>query len=92
MRHDGAGQDACGQSMLWDGDPPNLYSLQLNNPVKTGPAQQVHTRFGFRELTTADGRLFLNGKPFYMRAALDHVSIPRGSTRPHPPILYARKC
>jgi hypothetical protein len=68
--------------MLWDGDHPNLYSLELNNPAKTGPAQRVHTRFGFRELTTADGRLFLNGKPFYMRAALDQDFYPQGIYTP----------
>jgi hypothetical protein len=68
--------------MLWDGDHPNLYSLQLNNQPKTGPAQQVRTRFGFRELTTSDGRLFLNGKPFYMRAALDQDFYPQGIYTP----------
>jgi hypothetical protein len=68
--------------MLWDGDHPNLYSLQLNNQAKTGPAQRVHTRFGFREFTTADGKLFLNGKPFYMRAALDQDFYPQGIYTP----------
>src|ERR1700677_847612 len=68
--------------MLWDGDHPNLYSLELNNQATTGPAQTVHARFGFRELTTADGRLFLNGKPFYMRAALDQDFYPQGIYTP----------
>src|SRR3984957_7529459 len=63
--------------MLWDGDHPNLYSLRLNNQ-----AQQVHTHFGFRELTTVDGRLLLNGKPFYMRAALDQDFYPEGIYSP----------
>jgi hypothetical protein len=67
---------------LWDGDHPNLYSVELNIQAKTGPAQQVHTRFGFRELTTADGKLFLNGKPFYMRAALDQDFYPEGIYTP----------
>jgi Glycosyl hydrolases family 2, sugar binding domain/Glycosyl hydrolases family 2/Glycosyl hydrolases family 2, TIM barrel domain len=68
--------------MLWDGDHPNLYSLLLNNQTKAGPGQVVHTRFGFRELTSADGRLFLNGKPFYMRAALDQDFYPQGIYTP----------
>ena len=63
--------------LLWDGDHPNLYSLEL----KAG-GQVIHTRFGFRELTTADGRLFLNGKPFYMRAALDQDFYPEGIYTP----------
>ena len=76
------GKTHVANPMLWDGDHPNLYSLELNNPAKTGPAQLVHTRFGFRELTTADGRLFLNGKPFYMRAALDQDFYPQGIYTP----------
>jgi hypothetical protein len=76
------GKTHVANPMLWDGDHPNLYALQLNNPAKTGSAQQVHTRFGFRELTTADGRLFLNGKPFYMRAALDQDFYPQGIYTP----------
>ncbi len=76
------GKTHVANPMLWDGDHPNLYSLELNNPAKTGPPQRVHTRFGFRELTTADGRLFLNGKPFYMRAALDQDFYPQGIYTP----------
>jgi Glycosyl hydrolases family 2, sugar binding domain/Glycosyl hydrolases family 2/Glycosyl hydrolases family 2, TIM barrel domain len=68
--------------MLWDGDHPNLYLLELNNSPKAGPPQRVRTRFGFRELSTADGRLFLNGKPFYMRAALDQDFYPQGIYTP----------
>jgi hypothetical protein len=76
------GKTHVANPMLWDGDHPNLYSLQLTNQAKTGPTQQVRTRFGFRELTTSDGRLFLNGKPFYMRAALDQDFYPQGIYTP----------
>ena len=68
--------------LLWDGDHPNLYSLVLANPVKAGKSQLVHTRFGFREFTSAGGRLYLNGKPFYMRAALDQDFFPQGIYTP----------
>lgn len=71
------GQTHVAQPMLWDGDHPNLYSIQV-----TEPGQVVHTRFGFRELTTANGRLYLNGKPFYMRAALDQDFYPDGIYTP----------
>jgi Glycosyl hydrolases family 2, sugar binding domain/Glycosyl hydrolases family 2/Glycosyl hydrolases family 2, TIM barrel domain len=71
------GKTRVANPLLWDGGHPNLYSLQLNNQT-----QQVHTHFGFRELTTADGRLFLNGKPFYMRAALDQDFYPQGIYTP----------
>ncbi len=71
--------------MLWDGDHPNLYSLE----VRAGN-QLVHTRFGFRELTTANGRLYLNGKSFYMRAALDQDFYPEGIYTP-PSADFIRK-
>jgi hypothetical protein len=71
--------------MLWDGDHPNLYSLE----VRAGN-QLVHARFGFRELTAANGRLFLNGKPFYMRAALDQDFYPEGIYTP-PSVDFIRK-
>jgi hypothetical protein len=63
--------------MLWDGDHPDLYTLRLSNQT-----QEVRIRFGFRELTTSNGRLFLNGKPFYMRAALDQDFYPEGIYSP----------
>jgi hypothetical protein len=75
--------------LLWDGDHPNLYSLELKNSSKS-TAQILHTRFGFRELTTAGGRLFLNGKPFYMRAALDQDFYPEGIYTP-PSADFIRK-
>ena len=71
------GQTHVSYPMLWDGDHPNLYSLELR-----AGRQLVRTRFGFRELTTSNGRLFLNGKPFYMRAALDQDFYPEGIYTP----------
>ena len=71
------GQAHITAPLLWDGDHPNLYSVEVSNS-----GQVVHERFGFRELTTSDGRLFLNGKPFYMRAALDQDFYPTGIYTP----------
>ena len=78
-------QTHVGHPMLWDGDHPNLYSLE----VRAGN-QLVHARFGFRELTAANGRLYLNGKPFYMRAALDQDFYPEGIYTP-PSADFIRK-
>jgi hypothetical protein len=72
------GKTHLAHPMLWDGDHPNLYSLRVN----TQATQLAHTRFGFRELTSAGGKLFLNGKPFYMRAALDQDFYPQGIYSP----------
>jgi hypothetical protein len=83
------GQAHVAHPLLWDGDHPNLYSLELKNQSKA-TAQILHTRFGFRELTSVDGRLFLNGKPFYMRAALDQDFYPEGIYTP-PSAEFIRK-
>lgn len=71
------GETHVAHPMLWDNDHPNLYSIDV-----TQPGQAVHARFGFRELTSANGRLYLNGKPFYMRAALDQDFYPVGIYTP----------
>jgi hypothetical protein len=57
---------------LWSPEHPALYRYQISLPdgdVATG-------RFGFRAIETRDGRIYLNGQPFYMRAALDQDFYP----------------
>jgi hypothetical protein len=59
---------------LWEPDGPALYALTawLSGPV------QYHrrTRFGFRSFEARDGKLYLNGKPFYLIGALDQDFYP----------------
>jgi hypothetical protein len=59
---------------LWSPDTPVLYGVvaTLSGPV----ADRITDRFGFREFTARDGQFFLNGEPFYMRAALDQDFYP----------------
>jgi hypothetical protein len=56
---------------LWDVDSPNLYTLK----VSTG-ADEVTETFGFRTIETRDGKILLNGHPFYLRSALDQDYYP----------------
>lgn len=53
---------------LWSPDNPNLYRLVCD--VQPGN-DQIEKTFGFRQIETRDGQLYLNGKPFYLRGALD---------------------
>lgn len=62
---------------LWSPEDPALYELEL----RWGDDLTTH-RFGFREFTTRDGKFFLNGKPFYMRAALDQDYYPASICTP----------
>ena len=62
---------------LWSPEDPALYRLR----VDLGGDVTEHS-FGFRSFTSAKGQLFLNGKPFYMRAALDQDYYPEGICTP----------
>jgi Glycosyl hydrolases family 2, sugar binding domain/Glycosyl hydrolases family 2 len=59
---------------LWSPSAPVLYAVTAS---VSGPStDKVTERFGFREFTARDGQFFLNGEPFYMRAALDQDFYP----------------
>jgi hypothetical protein len=59
---------------LWSPENPALYSVKVS---LSGPVEyRRNTRFGFRSFEARDGKLYLNGKPFYMMAALDQDFYP----------------
>ena len=60
----------------WSPDTPYLYRLQVSMRRKDVVVDQTETTFGFRSVETRDGKLYLNGKPFYLRAALDQDYYP----------------
>ncbi len=51
-----------------------LYTLDIS--LEGAINYRRRTRFGFRELAAREGKLFLNGKPFFMMAALDQDFYP----------------
>jgi len=60
---------------LWDIDQPNLYTLKIS--LSAGNKTDViEETFGFREVEARDKRLWLNGRPIYLRAALDQDYYP----------------
>jgi hypothetical protein len=60
----------------WSPDAPNLYRLRLRMMRDGMTIDEKETSFGFRKIETRAGKLFLNGKPFYLRAALDQDYYP----------------
>lgn len=58
---------------LWNPSTPNLYSVEVK---LNGGEDTATTRFGFRSFEARDGKFYLNGKPFYMVAALDQDFYP----------------
>jgi hypothetical protein len=59
---------------LWEPEQPALYTVDV--ALEGEVVYHRRTRFGFREFVARDGKLFLNGKPFYMMAALDQDFYP----------------
>ncbi|HEX8183922.1 MAG TPA: glycoside hydrolase family 2 TIM barrel-domain containing protein [Blastocatellia bacterium] len=56
---------------LWSIERPDLYTVEA-----TYEDDRLRDRFGFRRFEARDGKLYLNGEPFYMRAALDQDFYP----------------
>ncbi len=59
---------------LWTLDDPSLYRVEVS---LTGALEyRRRTRFGFRSFESREGRLYFNGKPFFLLAALDQDFYP----------------
>ena len=58
---------------LWSPEAPNLHTVALAH----GAAKPVAVRFGIREIKAADRRLWLNGRPLYLKGANRHESHPQ---------------
>jgi Glycosyl hydrolases family 2, sugar binding domain/Glycosyl hydrolases family 2/Glycosyl hydrolases family 2, TIM barrel domain len=59
---------------LWSPDSPALYIMEVSLSGSVQYRRKV--RFGFRSFEARDGKLFLNGHPFYMVATLDQDFYP----------------
>ncbi|MCU7496653.1 MAG: hypothetical protein HF314_18140 [Ignavibacteria bacterium] len=56
---------------LWSFEQPNLYQAEFS----LGKSKSSES-FGFRKIEARDRKLYLNGKPFYLMAALDQDFYP----------------
>ncbi|WP_046861940.1 glycoside hydrolase family 2 protein [Microvirga massiliensis] len=59
----------------WSPDEPNLYHITLEL-TRDMALDAIEDRFGFRTIETRNGKLYLNGEPLYLRAALDQDYYP----------------
>jgi hypothetical protein len=63
------------QPQLWDIETPHLYTARIT--LKSAAGQDVVVeQFGFRTIETREGQLTLNGRPLYLRGALDQDYYP----------------
>jgi len=69
---------------LWSPDSPKLYTLV----VKDGDLS-LKRKFGVRSLTADSSKVYLNGKPYFMRGVCEHCYYPETLHQTHD-ILYFR--
>lgn len=68
---------------LWSPANPHLYRLTAAmESTPEGGADSVSTTTGFRDITTVDGEILLNGHPLEIRGVLDQDYHPGSSTIP----------
>ena len=79
-----AGQERASTSLAvaepldWSPDAPHLYELSAVLRRNGEVADVVRERFGFRSIETRAGRVYLNGRPLFLRGALDQDYYPDG--------------
>ncbi len=62
---------------LWSAEKPNLYRLLLTLKTDGGETLEVITsQIGFREVEIKDARLYLNGRPIYIKGVNRHENDP----------------
>ncbi len=74
---------------LWSPEAPNLYDLEITIGSKNGD-ECLRSYFGFREIKTEDGEVFLNGQPLYQRLVLCQGYFEKGHYTPIDPLQYRR--
>ena len=65
----------------WSPETPALYRAEVTVAQGTAVDTTSHV-FGFRSIETRDGQILLNGKPLFMRGALDQDYYPEGICTP----------
>ncbi|HEX2741118.1 MAG TPA: glycoside hydrolase family 2 TIM barrel-domain containing protein [Rubrobacter sp.] len=64
---------------LWSPEDPNLYDLRLELLDEGGEVlDTVESYVGMRKIETKEGKVYLNGRPYYQRLILDQGYFPEG--------------
>lgn len=67
---------------LWSPDEPNLYDVHIDLQGDSTHSDAVESYFGFRSISTQDGRVLLNGQPIFLRTVLDQGYWPETNLTP----------
>ncbi|MCU4742519.1 glycoside hydrolase family 2 protein [Natronoglomus mannanivorans] len=82
---------AIDEAEYWSPENPVLYDVGVELEVEGSVVDRDEDYFGMRSIETRDGRLFLNGEPYYMRGALDQGLYPKTLYRPFSDDLFERE-
>jgi beta-galactosidase/beta-glucuronidase len=67
---------------LWSPESPNLYEARLELHRPEGLIDAVEMYFGYRSISTQDGKILLNGSPYYLKTVLDQGYWPESNLTP----------
>jgi beta-galactosidase/beta-glucuronidase len=71
-----------GSPRLWTPERPNLYEVTFELRRGGEVLDRVNSYFGFRSISTENGRVLLNGRPTYLKAVLDQGFWPESILTP----------
>ena len=63
--------------LLWSAEQPDLYSVEVILKRNGEVSQAVSTRFGFREISIRDNKVYINGNQVYFKGVNRHETHPR---------------
>jgi beta-galactosidase/beta-glucuronidase len=67
---------------LWSPNSPQLYDLRVELHGPDGRVDAIESYYGYRSISTQDGKILLNGEPIYLRTALDQGYWPESNLTP----------
>jgi hypothetical protein len=67
---------------LWSVNAPNLYEVTFELRHGSVVVDRVHSYFGFRSVSTGNGRVLINGRPTYLKMLLDQGYWPESTLTP----------
>lgn len=62
----------------WDLENPTLYDVEISVYDEDKVIDEVHSIFGYRFISTKDGKILLNNKPVFFRLTLEQGFYPKG--------------
>jgi hypothetical protein len=68
--------------LLWSPEEPNLYNLRIELHGPEGLLDAVDGYFGIRVVSAQDGKVLLNGTPYYLKTVLDQGYWPQSNLTP----------